>query len=143
MSKKDGLGKIARAEGFESLADLARWSGFSARSVQRWYAESPYRFNAAVAGAKVNKQAAGLDTKLPPVKVELHDTERIARPSIDVLVRVDTFASALKGRFFHGLNQWQIDGIHGFYEADRVAEWWFLPDVGTGIKPPTKGVDHE
>lgn len=66
---------------------------------------------------------------LPPVRDDLRDFEKLAQISVDVLVRIEGFASKAIGRYIHGAEAWQVDGWSG---NPTVVEWWPLPENETG-----------
>ncbi|WP_210498772.1 hypothetical protein [Vibrio crassostreae] len=68
-------------------------------------------------------------SKFPEVRDDLRDFEKLAAVSIDVLVHVKGFQNPMVGRYIHGAQEWQVDGIHG---TPTVIEWWLLPEKGTG-----------
>lgn len=39
------------------------------------------------------------------------------------------------GRYYHGIGEWQVDGVHSS-DPLLVVEWWPLPEIGTGTKCP-------
>lgn len=142
--EEKSMGRVIKDAGFDSQADLASWSTFSRRTLLRWFNENRQRFDMVLAGAKALKNGSKYgEPSLPPVKDDLHISETLAKPSIDVLVRVDGFIVARAGRFFHGMGEWQIDGISGFYKPEKVSEWWYFPDFGTGIKPVSPNVNKD
>lgn len=61
----------------------------------------------------------------PPVRTDLRDFEELAKPSIDVLVKVKNHAGVNVGRYIHGLNEWNVNGFGG--DAPNVIEWWPMP----------------
>jgi len=67
--------------------------------------------------------------KLPEVKKNLADFEKASAISDDVLVRVEGFTTLTIGRYSHYLEEWQVNGRSGW---PVVAEWWPLPEKGTG-----------
>lgn len=70
---------------------------------------------------------------LPPIKDNLHDLEKTAKPSVDVLVKTPRFDNIMIGRYYHGADFWQVDGVHSSGGIE-VSEWWPMPEIGTGRK---------
>lgn len=69
---------------------------------------------------------------LPPIKEQIGELERMAKPSVDVLVKVEGVRGVQTGRYYHGSEFWTIDGLHG--QSWVVTEWWPMPEPGTGNK---------
>lgn len=67
--------------------------------------------------------------KLPPVKADLKDFEKLSQPSVDVLLRIVGSDSHAIGRYIHGVGEWQVYGWSG---KPKVEEWWELPAFGSG-----------
>ena len=63
---------------------------------------------------------------LPPVRTDLHEFEKLAQLSVDVLVKVKNHAGFFLGRYIHGLEEWQVNNMGG--DAPNVVEWWPLPE---------------
>lgn len=58
-----------------------------------------------------------------------------AQVSVVVLVVVPQVSRLPKlARYSYGLNVWFVDGMAGDVSADRVREWWPIPEEGTGFK---------
>lgn len=67
----------------------------------------------------------------PSVKCNLHITEKYSQPSVDVLAKFPQYTNIVICRYFHGIGEWQIEGLHGLV-GDPI-EWWPMPEIGTGI----------
>jgi len=61
----------------------------------------------------------------PPMREDIRDFESLAKPSERVLVQVENGKEFWFGRYFHGLNEWSVDGWTG---SPKVTKWWKLPD---------------
>jgi hypothetical protein len=72
-----------------------------------------------------------MTTNLPEVRDDLHEIERLAKPSVDVIVSVRGITNLMIGRYFHGGQFWQVDQVHG---EVNVEEWWPMPVLGTGTR---------
>lgn len=68
--------------------------------------------------------------KLPEIKSDLREFEKEAGISVDVICRVAGFAGVWIGRYIHGCECWQVNGMSG--DEPLVLEWWTLPEEGTG-----------
>lgn len=75
----------------------------------------------------------------PPIKENLHDLEKEAKPSVDVLDKTPRFTNIMTGRYIHGAEAWQVDGVHSAGGIE-VVEWWPMPEIGTGtqVNPVTQ-----
>ncbi len=69
--------------------------------------------------------------KLPEVRKDLSDFEKPSQLSVTVLVSVNNIKGIQIGRYIHSLEEWQVDGFHGSFNA---IEWWPIPEVGSGYK---------
>ena len=88
-----------------------------------------------------NKMSDQMNTEikpnLPKVRDDLKDFEKDAMPSVTVLVRIvkQDDSSCARARYYHGLEEWQIDGWTGFFGNCKIVEWWYFPEAGTGTNP--------
>ncbi|MCG9575377.1 hypothetical protein L1D14_03915 [Vibrio tubiashii] len=71
------------------------------------------------------------ESRLPPVKSDLQEYERMAKPSDRVLIRLAGQKGLVMGCYIHGAQSWQADNIHG---EIKVIEWWPLPENNTGTQ---------
>lgn len=72
---------------------------------------------------------------LPEKLTEAHPHLLNAGATADVLVKIKGFTNLTIGRYFHVLEEWQVNGFTG---APIVEEWWYMPQVGTGHKTGKK-----
>lgn len=68
---------------------------------------------------------------LPEKRTDLRDSEKPCGRSVDVLVRVEGYEGVTIGRYYHGLNEWQLNNHGGVPPA--VLEWWPMPKPRTGF----------
>jgi hypothetical protein len=70
--------------------------------------------------------------ELPSIKDELSGLELLNHPSVDVLLRMTAPGPLFSGRYLHGVNRWEIDGLKNRFDNSlKPIEWWPLP---TGVQ---------
>jgi len=68
---------------------------------------------------------------LPEIDKNLTENEKYTKRSVAVLVNPKA-ENIRVGRYFHNVNLWHLDGIHGTFSSSEITEWWPLPEEGTG-----------
>lgn len=69
---------------------------------------------------------------LPEQKSTQNEYDRLTGSSEMVLFRLKGLSRISQGVYFTRLDLWQIEGVHGEFKSDEIAEWWPMPKEGTG-----------
>jgi hypothetical protein len=144
------------------LADKNEWEAAAALAVSKGYVRVGDKLEAPETGALVGHWSNGATsakggwvcyvemtgagisdeqgyfekaTGLPPLRDDLKDFEKAAGLSVDVLIKFKRFSNVVIGRYLHGIEEWQANGVGGSYDADSIEEWWLMPVIGTGTVP--------